>query len=102
MPDSIRLDICTEPALCDTCTAHNEAMQRLRDEFDGPPAAIYRLTIGAGYRQPGYLCPDCLAKLRAVLGVEIRTAKCGCSPRYCFDVGTPGCKFREEKKGFDI
>ena len=46
-----------------------------------------------GYRQPSHLCPDCLAKLRAVLGVEIdRKEKCACNAaRFCYDLGSPGC-----------
>lgn len=75
---TMRLDIMTGPAECDTCPTVNPEMAR---EFPRrvtyrAPGAIYALAIGAGYRQPTFLCPDCLAKLRAVLGVEIRTAVC--------------------------
>jgi len=80
---AIRLDIMTEAAECDTCPALNENMARLWDQanpnFPIPtryPSAIYRLTIGAGFRQPTHLCPDCLKNLRDVLGVSSGIAEC--------------------------
>lgn len=82
MVASIRLDICTEAAECDTCPACNPEMARLWDEANPSvgavqhPAAIYRLTIGAGFRQPSFLCPDCLALLRKVLGVSSGITVC--------------------------
>lgn len=92
MVTDIRLDIATEAAECETCPAHNEAMHRLRYQrcpdcgedvghnsftaLSGVATAIYRLTIGVGYRQPTFLCPDCLAKLRAVLGVSSGITAC--------------------------
>ena len=64
MPGEIRLDMASGTARCDTCGARN-----FTDPAEpGYPTAIYALYIGAGYRQPSHLCPDCLDKLRLVLG----------------------------------
>lgn len=44
----IILDVAPAGHDCDTCLN----------------AASWALTIGAGYRQPSYLCSDCVARLR--------------------------------------
>ena len=64
----IRFDVASGIARCDTCASKN-----FHDPGECPSylTVIYALTIGAGYRQPSYLCPDCLNRLRNVLGVEI-------------------------------
>ena len=63
----IRLNLAPSKARCDTCLACNY----FDDETHEIPAAIYELHIGAGFRQPSYLCPDCLNRLRELLGREI-------------------------------
>ena len=64
LPGEIRLDVASGIARCDTCGARN-----FTDPAEpGYPTAIYALHIGAGYRQPSHLCPDCLDRLRRVLG----------------------------------
>lgn len=60
----IRLDVAAGNAVCDTCDARNY----YSDHEPRVPTAIYALHIGAGYRQPSHLCPDCLFRLRSVLG----------------------------------
>lgn len=67
----IRLDIATGDHSCDTCLNANHSCEH--------PAAIYALTIGAGYRQPSYLCPDCLGRLRDVLGVRVFSGIAPCA-----------------------
>ena len=86
----ITLGIAASGHECDTCPARNYVHVLFKNV---PRTIIYTLTIGAGYRQPSYLCPDCLAKLRGVLGVEIdRKPKCAChAARFCYDLGASGC-----------
>lgn len=63
---TITLDIAPYGHECECCQNANYR----RPGFTEPeyPCAIYALTIGAGYRQPSYLCPNCLATLRITLG----------------------------------
>ena len=67
MSPDIRLDVADRNAQCDTCPARN---------FGPAPTTIYTLYIGAGYRMPAFMCPDCKARVAALFGVEIRTAVC--------------------------
>lgn len=63
----IKLDLAPYGHECDTCQNANYRRPGMSEpRFT---CAIYALTIGAGYRQPSYLCPDCLDLLRATLGV---------------------------------
>ena len=64
MTGEIRLDVASGIARCDTCPARNF----VDPAEPGYPTAIYALHIGAGYRQPSHLCPDCLFRLRSVIG----------------------------------
>lgn len=68
----IKLDVAAYGNHCDACPARNYSTE----QFPVIPAMIYALSIGVGYRQPSYLCPDCLAKVRALLGVRIGTTPC--------------------------
>ena len=80
----IKLDITKGDNVCDTCPAANFKIDAAMAERFGTtpveyPAAIYALTIGAGYRQPSYLCPDCLGRLRDVLGVRVFSGNAPCA-----------------------
>jgi len=65
MAGEIRLNVAASKARCDTCGNRN-----FHDDSDDMrhPSAIYELHIGAGYRQPSYLCPNCLGVLRVLVG----------------------------------
>lgn len=77
----IRLDVAERNAQCDTCPARNFGPE--------PVTTIYTLYIGAGYRMPAFVCPDCRAKVAAVLGVEIRGGECSCvGGSWCAQHGT--------------
>jgi hypothetical protein len=67
---TITLDVAHYGHECDTCQQANYR----RPGSEGPryPCLIYTLTIGAGYRLPAYLCPNCLDILRLTLGVKSR------------------------------
>lgn len=62
----IKLDIATGRHECDACL--NANFTREGSGLPEHPCAIYALTIGEGYRQPSYLCPNCLSVLRVMLG----------------------------------
>jgi len=65
---TITLDVAPYGHECDTCQQANYRRPGMEDPRF--PCLIYALTIGAGYRQPSYLCPNCLNILRLTLGVK--------------------------------
>ena len=62
----ITLDIAKGDHECDVCL--NANFRREGSGVPQTPCVIYALTIGAGFHQPSYLCPNCIGVLRFIIG----------------------------------